>query len=74
LETSLPFAAQAFSSRLSSLRTVTAPPPSTTDTHWGAKCVLKSTLPLATASLISALDAPSTYRISVKKAAAGLDD
>src|SRR5262249_16810563 len=51
------------------VNTVTGPPPSITDTHCGAKCILKSTLPLVTASLISALDFPSIYWISVKPSA-----
>src|SRR5215469_6572404 len=50
-------------------RTVTAPPPSITDTHCGAKCKLKSTSSRTTASLIAAVDALSTYRISVKPSA-----
>src|SRR5215471_5354198 len=50
-------------------RTVTALPPSITDTHCGAKCKLKSTSSRTTTSLIAAVDALSTYRISVKPSA-----
>ena len=40
-----------------------------TDAHCGAKCMLKSTLPLATASFISAFDGALMYWISVNPSA-----
>ena len=49
--------------------TVTAPPASITRHPLRGEVHIEITLPLATASLISALDAPSTYRISVKPSA-----